>query len=222
MSVPFLIIDGYNVMHAAGLARATYGPGDLARKRFELLVKLARRLTIEERKRCTVVFDAIDAPKYLSGRFRHEEMLVLFAEPGHEADELIEILICEHSAPRRLTVVSSDHRLQNAIRKRRGTAVDSDVFLIKVESPHRQIGSSQPLGTTTTDPNKDLDFWLREFEGIDPESLNRELVVQSGESKSDWEQQVDQLQQQLLDSRGLDDWLNESEGRKPPPKTKAT
>ena len=26
-----LVIDGYNLMHAAGLARATYGPGDLER-----------------------------------------------------------------------------------------------------------------------------------------------------------------------------------------------
>ena len=82
MAALFLIIDGYNLMHAAGLARATYGPGDLARKRLELLVKLARRLTIEERKRCTVVFDAIDAPPNLPGRFVHQEIVILFAEPN--------------------------------------------------------------------------------------------------------------------------------------------
>ena len=81
MSSPFLIIDGYNLMHEAGLARATYAPGDLARLRHELLVKLARRLTIEERKRCTVVFDAIDAPANLPGRFIHDGINVLFGDP---------------------------------------------------------------------------------------------------------------------------------------------
>ena len=72
MSASFLIIDGYNVMHAAGLAREKYGPGDLARKRTELLFKLARRLTTEERQRCTVVFDAIDAPPNLPRRSKHK------------------------------------------------------------------------------------------------------------------------------------------------------
>src|SRR5436305_15278721 len=102
MSAPFLVIDGYNVMHAAGMARAAYGRGELAKIRHELLFRLAKRLTIEERQRCTVVFDAIDAPSNLPGRSVYQGMTVLFAKPGHEADELIELLIAKHPAPRRL------------------------------------------------------------------------------------------------------------------------
>ncbi len=203
-------------MHAAGLARAQYGPGDLARKRLELLIKLARRLTVDERKRCTVVFDAIDAPPNLPGRFQHQQMIVLFAQPGHEADELIETLISQHSASRRLTVVSSDHRLQNAIRRRRGTAIDSDVFLKQLESPQRHVG--QPSAAPSANPEADLDFWLQEFEGISPEKLDKELVDQSHDAKSDWEQRIDQLQQRIQNPNGLDEWLNESSGRTPPSK----
>ncbi len=209
MSAAFLIIDGYNLMHAAGLARATYGPGDLARQRRELIVKLARRLSIEERKRCTVVFDAIDAPANLPGRFQHEELIVLFAEPGHEADELIELLVTQHSAPRRLTVVSSDHRLQKSIRKRRGTALDSEVFLKQLESPQRQIGLTSPSASSATNPDADLKFWLDEFDAVVPDALNSELNAQSGETKSDWENRIEQLQQRMKDPKGLDDWLNE-------------
>jgi predicted RNA-binding protein with PIN domain len=212
MSVPFLIIDGYNLMHASGLARSTYGPGDLARQRHLLLVKLSRLLTAEERKRCTIVFDAIDAPADLPGRFKHEEMIVRFAERGHEADEMIETLIRQHSAPRRLMVVSSDHRIQTAINRRRGTAIDSDIFLKQLESPYRQVGSPQPASSQPKDPSKELEFWIEEFEGIQPAKLEQDLQSQTPDQKSDWERQIDQLESQLQDPDRLDKWLNE-----PPP-----
>ena len=31
MPLPYHLIDGYNLLHAAGLAREKYGPGDLER-----------------------------------------------------------------------------------------------------------------------------------------------------------------------------------------------
>ncbi len=42
-----LLIDGYNLLHAAGLGRARYGPGDLQRARQALLRKLFELLTPE-------------------------------------------------------------------------------------------------------------------------------------------------------------------------------
>lgn len=218
MPAPFLMIDGYNLMHAAGLSRASYGPGDLAKLRHQLLVKLARRLRTDERKRCTVVFDAVDAPPNLPGRFKHEEMLVLFPKPGHEADELIESLIASHSAAKRLTVVSSDHRLQTAIRRRKGTAIDSDVFLKQLESPHRQIGSKPGSGTETSSPEKETSFWEQEFADLKPEEMKEQLNAESGETRSEWELQIERLQKQIADPDGLDDWLNEPPGRPRPRK----
>lgn len=208
MTTPFLIIDGYNLLHEAGLARATYGPGQLRRKRMELLARLSRRMSAEERRRCTVVFDAVDAPPNASRRFKHYEMVVQFAEPGHEADEVIETLIAQHSVPRNLTVVSSDHRLQKAIQRRRGTAIDSDIFLKKLESAQRQIG---PAGALPLDASagSEAEFWAQEFQNVDPGSLSKQLDGEDPKAKSGWERQIDELQERLQNPDDLDAWLNE-------------
>ena len=49
MPLPFHLIDGYNLLHVAGLARETYGPGDYERVRFALLIRIADGL--DERRR---------------------------------------------------------------------------------------------------------------------------------------------------------------------------
>ncbi len=64
---PYLMIDGYNLLHAAGLARRRYGPGQLERCRAQLLAWLAKHLTDGERERTTVVFDAAEAPRVCPG-----------------------------------------------------------------------------------------------------------------------------------------------------------
>lgn len=129
MPLPYHLIDGYNLLHAAGFARATYGPGDLERARFGLLVRVADGLDDAERERTTVVFDAADPPPDAAGRFRFHEMTVLFAVETGEADALIEELIRRHSSPRQLRVVSDDVRLQRAAKRRGAQAVKSEAFL---------------------------------------------------------------------------------------------
>ena len=58
----FLLIDGYNLMHAAGFARRTYGPGDLHRCRHRFLLQLAALLQPAARRDCLVIFDAFNSP----------------------------------------------------------------------------------------------------------------------------------------------------------------
>ena len=133
MSRPYLVIDGYNFMHAAGLARRKYGPGQLQRCRTQLLRYLVLHLTSAERERTTIVFDAVSAPPDLSRSMHVAEMTVCFALPGKEADDMIEELIAVHSSPRQIRLVSGDHRLQRSARKRRGSFVDSDDFFDELE-----------------------------------------------------------------------------------------
>lgn len=216
----FLIIDGYNLMHDAGLARASYGPGDLGRQRLQLLNKLARRLSLEERQRCTVVFDAIDAPPNLSSRFKHESISVVFAKPGQEADEVIEQLVSDHSAPRRVTVISSDHRIQNAINRRKGLAIDSDVFLKQLESPNRNIASPSKSPSASPNTDSDLALWMQEFAGISPDAIDHEIVTQSGEKKTDWESEVEMLQKRMKDPDALEQWLSQPDRDRKPPSSK--
>jgi len=133
MAAPFLIIDGYNLMHAAGMARRRYGPGGLEKSRNWLLNHLASHLTEAQRGRTTIVFDAGNAPDDLFRQSKQKGMDVVYAPAGGDADTLIEELIEKHSAPRQIRLVSSDHRLQKAARKRRARFVDSEDFASELE-----------------------------------------------------------------------------------------
>ena len=121
-----ILIDGYNLLYAAGIRAETAPPHTLERSRSALLNFVAAAVDPEELCRTTVVFDAANAPPGLPDRRSHRGILVLFARKHDTADALIEELIAAEDAPRRLTVVSSDHRIQRAARRRRATAIDSD------------------------------------------------------------------------------------------------
>ncbi len=216
MATPFLIIDGYNLLHAAGLARASYAPGDLQRQRHQLLVRLAGSLSTEERQRSTVVFDAIDAPTGLDREFQHEGIAVLFAEPGHEADELIEQLVSAHSAARNLIVVSSDHRLQRAARSRRAASLDSEAFLARLsrrneadQTTNRPSQSRDSAAKPTPASDPDVAFWLREFGPIDIETIASEEEAGTTHPADPWQQGIDELQRELDNPESLDRWLDE-------------
>lgn len=218
MSVPFLLIDGYNLLHEAGLSQARYAPGDLRRQRHRLLVRLANELTAEERVRCTVVFDAIEAPAGLERRMRHAEILVQFAEPGHDADSLIEDLIEAHSSPTQLLVVSSDHRIQKAARQRRAETIDSEVLLQRLAARTRAAAAPKlpPTPTKGSLPKAaDVEYWLGEFGEIDvAEIARRDDPDGTSAEKDPWQQNLDELQQQLDQVSDLDDWLNRPPKRK--------
>jgi hypothetical protein len=134
MAHVFLLIDGYNLMHAAGMARERYGPGDLQRARERLLKFLFQRLVPSELSKTTIVFDSREAPPGLPAGWLDKGVQILFAAPTGDADETIEDLLRGHSAPQQLLLVSSDHRLQNAARRRRSAFIDSDAFVDYLET----------------------------------------------------------------------------------------
>lgn len=121
-----LLLDGYNVLFAAGILGKGLGPGGLQRARLALLNLLAESLDAETLGRTTVVFDARDPPPDRPRAYEHRGLQVRFAVGPEGADAVIEELIRADSAPRQLIVVSSDHRLQRAARRRKATAIDSD------------------------------------------------------------------------------------------------
>jgi len=171
MARSYLLIDGYNLLHAAGMARRKYGPQQLQRCRSQLLRYLARHLTAPERERTTVVFDAASAPPGLERRTHYQEISVYFASPGKDADDTIEELIAAHSSPRQIRLVSSDHRLQRSVRKRKGTFLDSDDFVQELEqrgpvteapdSPDEAPAEEAALKAQNAE--LDTEAWLRIF-----------------------------------------------------------
>jgi predicted RNA-binding protein with PIN domain len=168
MARPFLIVDGYNLLHAAGMARQRYGPGQLERCRSRLIAWLGNHLTSRERERTTVVFDAAGAPPDLSPQpKRHKGLVVCFAPPGCDADAAIETMIAEHSSPRQVRLVSSDHRLQKFVSRRRGSFVDSEAFVDEIERRGPLVADDGPQAVAEPEgrgtPGTDTASWLRIF-----------------------------------------------------------
>jgi len=164
-----ILIDGYNLLYGSGILARGIGPRTLERARTALLNFLAESLEPDEIAHTIVVFDAESAPPGLPRHAVHRGVAVRFAEVGHIADDLIEELILADSTPRRLTVVSSDHRLQKAARRRKARAVDSDVWHREIVrrrnegSGRPESESIKPGGTVSED---EIAYWLATF-GLD-------------------------------------------------------
>ncbi len=163
-----LLIDGYNLLSAVGILGRGVGPGSLQRARLALLNFLAESLEPSEIPRTTVVFDAADPPPGLPRSVSHRGLTVRFASQYEDADALIEELIRADSAPRRLTVVSSDHRLQRAARRRKAKFIDSDAWYARIVRQRRERRESTPE-TPAKPPvpllEEDVDYWIRQFGG---------------------------------------------------------
>ena len=99
------VIDGYNLMHNAAMARVLPRDGSRARARLiELVAHLARR----ESTRALVFFDGTPAD-IGAGELAHELLQVRFCGPEREsADREIRAHVQNHRQPEKLRVVTSD------------------------------------------------------------------------------------------------------------------
>ena len=170
MNAVSLLIDGYNLLHATGLAGLRRA--GLQSSREALLQFLAEALTPRERERTTIVFDASEAPLGLPRETRFAEIRVLYAADYPDADALLEELIQAEHAPRRLLVVSSDHRVQRAATRRRARCADSDVWFshaVRRRRPRRPSAGAddKPTGPLT---GGEVEHWLRAFGASTAES----------------------------------------------------
>lgn len=162
-----LLIDGYNLLNVAGIGRTGRGPGNLERARQGLLNVLVESLPVGEVLKAIVVFDASEAPWGVARQQIYRGITVMFASRDEDADTVIERLISAESAPKRLTVVSSDHRLQRAAKRRKATPVDSDKWFAQLlrdraarARPSPTADLPKPEGPLTTG---EVSQWLREF-----------------------------------------------------------
>lgn len=173
-----LLIDGYNLLNVTGIF-AQAGPGtELHRTRLAFLNFLASSFTKRQRTVTTIVFDAAGAPPGLPHLFSHEGLTIHFARRHSNADELIEELLESWSSPRTLTVVSSDHRVQRAARRRGATYIDSEQWYADLMTTRRKRqatskdSTAKPTGALSPD---ELAYWLKEFgdvRNIPPDAEN--------------------------------------------------
>lgn len=122
------LIDGYNVMHAAGIAEAGMGRERFqkARKRFlDQIAQAIGDMVVET----TIVFDANKPPADFPIESNYRGITVVFALADASADARIERILARHSTPKALTVVSSDREVRQAASRRKARVMKADEFL---------------------------------------------------------------------------------------------
>jgi uncharacterized protein len=150
----FLIIDGYNLMHAMGLARRSYGPGDLERCRNRLIQRVTSALDRPVAADSVIVFDATAAAPRDPPQAHQTPLQVIYSKDGRDADAEIELMLSCHSSPKQVLIISSDHRLHKAARRRKARCMDSEDFCVQLETSHdgsiRKSPSARPLAPSST------------------------------------------------------------------------
>jgi predicted RNA-binding protein with PIN domain len=150
----YLLIDGYNLLFAAGCNNSRPAPGHIQQARTKLLLALHQKLDPEIAANTVVVFDRSrssddftrDSPPY--AKFH-----VCCSPPGTDADSEIESRLAQHSSPRQILVVSSDHRLHRAAARRGACSMDSELFLDLLESHSTQALKAAAIKRTSKKTN---------------------------------------------------------------------
>ena len=168
-----LLIDGYNVVSPVAPPSRNIDANWLHRERMQLINRLATGLDEKIRNRTCVIFDAANPPRNRASEFTHEGITVRFAVDYPEADDLIEELIIGHHSPKQLMVVSSDHRIQTAAKRRGALSYDSQPWLdnlldgkihLAIKQPNRaEQGSGQAEKPTGKLSDENVSDWMKEF-----------------------------------------------------------
>jgi predicted RNA-binding protein with PIN domain len=160
------LIDGYNVMYAAGLMGKRFGHDGLRRARTRFLNDLHTKLGPVEAHLTTVVFDASKVPDGLPAESRHKGISLVFAIDQPTADERIDELIRSHPDPKRLTVISSDNQVRASARRRGAISITVDDFLMRLgqaDRPRVKVVETTAPEKPTELSESEAAYWAREF-----------------------------------------------------------
>jgi predicted RNA-binding protein with PIN domain len=165
---PVYLIDGYNLLYAMGVLHGRVGPKGLEKARLRLL-GLLHGVHGEESSAVTVVFDAAHSPPGARAEQDYHGLHVQFAVGQKQADDLIEVLIGRAAVPKHLTVVSDDHRIQEAARRRHCVVQGCQDYLDWLDhhrQQRRRKGPETPEKQRVISP-REAERWLVEFGDLD-------------------------------------------------------
>jgi predicted RNA-binding protein with PIN domain len=152
------IIDGHNLLHA--ICKIEESANAISELALCGALGTYLRLTGE---RGEIVFDGTGPPDK-SGFDGISNLEVVFAGSGTDADTTIEDKIKASSAPKGLTIVSSDRRLQQAAHARRATAIKSDAFWAEVQKQlNRKRAPREPSAKRQGLSQSETEQWLKVF-----------------------------------------------------------
>jgi len=154
-----LIIDGHNLLRSIQKTSEEFE----SIEDVQLCHIIGRYLKLIGEKG-EIVFDGT-GPADKSRFDNISKLEVFFAGHNKDADTIIEDKIKASTAPKRLTVVSSDRRLQQAARRRKATAVKSQVFWDIVQKQlSRRKTIREPAAKQRGLTESETELWLKFFE----------------------------------------------------------
>jgi hypothetical protein len=161
-----LIVDGYNLAHALGLAPRKLGPGGLERVRSALLGRLAAELG-DSASSTIVVFDAREAPADQPRESTQRGITVCFAAASGDADSHIRALLQQHRG-RQMQVVSDDREVQASARAAGAEVSGCRAFIAswakRPRAMRMRAESEKPAGTSRQDRAR----WMQAFGDVTP------------------------------------------------------
>jgi predicted RNA-binding protein with PIN domain len=154
-----LIIDGYNLLHSVkGLLEQAGEITDVQ------ICKIVGEYLYRTKGKGSIIFDGI-GPRDKSVFNNLFNLEVVFSGANREADDVIEKLILQNTAPKNLSVISSDRRLKTAAGKRKAKAVDCVEFWLGMlkELDRKTKRPTEPKEKLFGLTDAETEYWLREF-----------------------------------------------------------
>ena len=153
-----VLIDGHNLLRS--IQKTSEDLGSITAVRLCQIISRYLKRTGEKGE---IIFDGME-PKYESGFDNISNLEVFFAGVGADADTIIENKIRANTSPKRLTVVSSDRRLQKAARARKATAVKSKDFWDNLQKQlRRKKAIKEPASKRQGLSEAETEQWLKFF-----------------------------------------------------------
>jgi predicted RNA-binding protein with PIN domain len=152
-----LVIDGYNLLRAIQdhFERSDIGDAELC--------MVLREYLRRTRQRAAIVFDGI-GPRNKERLQGSGGLQIIFSGQGIEADDVIERMILENSAPKRLIVVSTDRRIATAAKHRKcQTARVLDFWQQLCGTMEKPQAVREPGEKRSGISPAETELWLREF-----------------------------------------------------------
>lgn len=167
-----VIVDTYNLLHLTGELGAEAAALDIP--------SLARLITRSRFAAEPIILVCDGTPPGGRRPITPPGVDVVYSGPDRCADLTIEHFIRRTSAPRRLTVVSSDRAIQAAARKRRAKVLDSETFLGRLlNDAARDDGAPRPARPPGSLPPDDVADWLSFFGEESIEALEKRVHEES-------------------------------------------